>query len=160
MFLGGIDMVDYENKLYDEIIFCEGSGVRHNDHWNYLPFVPARGERFIINAPELKLDVVFNDGKLIIPLGDDRYWVGSNYDWDVLEPVVTPEGFEELKAYLDATLSVPYAILEHDGHVRPASYNRRPFVGSYSGLDNCHIINGLGAKGASLEYFPFFKWIE
>jgi len=153
MHLDLIDMVDYEGQLYDDIIFCEGNGVRHNDHWNWLPFVPARGERFIIHAPDLKLDQVFNDGKLIIPLQDDKYWVGSNYDWDILEPIVTSDGFEELKEYLDATISVPYTVLEHDGHVRPATYNRRPFVGSYQALDNCHILNGLGAKGASLAPF-------
>jgi len=118
--------------------------------WNWLPFVPARGERLIIHSPDLKLDDTFNDGKLIIPMGSDHYWVGSNYDWDNLDPIATSKGLEELQQYLDDTLSVTYRVIDHAGHVRPATYDRRPFVGRHPEFQNYYILNGLGAKGASL----------
>lgn len=140
----------YNDQSFDVIIFCEGSGVRYNPHWNWLPFVPARGERLIIHAPDLRLHEVFNDGKIIIPLDNDQYWVGSNYDWDLLEPKATVEGLKELTDYLDSTISCDYSIVDHAAHVRPSSYNRRPFVGRHPKLNSCFILNGLGAKGASL----------
>lgn len=142
--------IRYNNYEFREIIFAEGSAVRKNDLWNDLPFVPAHGERFIIRSSGLNLVNPFIDGKIIIPLGSDRYWVGSNYNWDVKEPVITEDGYKSLKTYLDDTLTVPYQILDHSGHIRPSTYNRRPFVGRHDEFSNCYILNGLGAKGASL----------
>jgi len=143
--------IKYGNHESKNIVFAEGSAVRHNPLWSWLPFVPAHGERLIIYAPELKLSNPFNDGKIIIPLGEDQYWIGSNYNWDISEPITTEEGFELLKAYLDKTLTVPYEILDHAGHIRPSTYNRRPFVGRHPEHDNIFILNGMGAKGASLS---------
>lgn len=152
--------VGYSGESYDMIVFCEGNGVRHNPFWNWLQFVPARGERLIIHAPDLKLDHVFNDGKIIIPLDDDLYWVGSNYDWDLLEPQTTEEGRKELTDYLDSTISVDYEIVNHAAHVRPATYNRRPFVGAHPDHKHCYILNGMGAKGASLSPFCVKQLID
>jgi glycine/D-amino acid oxidase-like deaminating enzyme len=93
---------------------------------------------------------VYNDGKIIIPLDDDHYWVGSNYEWKTLDTVPTEKVKEDLIAFLDKTLKVRYDIVDHAAQVRPSSYNRRPFVGRHPEHPNYYILNGLGTKGASL----------
>ena len=62
-----------------------------------------------------------------------------------------------------------YKIKEYKFGVRPATRDRRPFVGKHSNIDNLYILNGLGSKGVSqsphcskelLNYIEFNKNLD
>ena len=55
---------------------------------------------------------------------------------------------------LQQWVKVPYKIVEHRASVRPATLERRPFVGLHPLHKNVGILNGMGTKGCSLA--PFF----
>ena len=74
------------------IIFCEGHQARFNPYFNWLPFVPAKGECLIIEAKGLDLEQskqIVKNKISILPLGNDRYWVGSTYEWKELNEIST-----------------------------------------------------------------------
>jgi glycine/D-amino acid oxidase-like deaminating enzyme len=48
----------------------------------------------------------------------------------------------------------PFRVLEHVASVRPATLERRPFVGFHPLHPAVGILNGMGTKGCSLA--PFF----
>jgi glycine/D-amino acid oxidase-like deaminating enzyme len=51
-------------------------------------------------------------------------------------------------------LKAPFKILFHKAAIRPATIERRPFVGFHPQFQNLGILNGMGTKGTSLA--PFF----
>ena len=51
-------------------------------------------------------------------------------------------------------LKIPFTITEHFCSIRPATLERRPFVGFHPLHPNIGILNGMGTKGCSLA--PFF----
>lgn len=139
------------------IIFCEGHQARFNPYFNWLPFVPAKGECLIIEAKGLDLEQskqIVKNKISILPLGNDRYWVGSTYEWKELNEISTSKALQELTTQLDNTLQVPYQILIHQAGIRPSAKDRRPFLGLHPHHPNIGIFNGLGTKGVSLS--PYF----
>ena len=49
---------------------------------------------------------------------------------------------------------MPFKIIDHLASVRPATLERKPFVGIHPLQDKIGILNGMGTKGCSLA--PFF----
>ncbi len=84
----------------------------------------------------------------------NTYWLGSNYQWE-FEDVGPSENFYKSGVeLLNHWLKKPYRILAHKAAVRPATLERRPFVGFHPLHANVGILNGMGTKGTSLA--PFF----
>ena len=55
---------------------------------------------------------------------------------------------------LNEWLKLPYKVLDHQASVRPATIERRPFVGLHPNHKQVGILNGMGTKGCSLA--PYF----
>jgi len=149
--------VSWKGIEAQKIIFCEGHQTRFNPHFDWLPFVPAKGELLIIEAKGLDLEATERIAKnkiTILPLGNDRYWVGSTYEWKKLDEVPTQKYREELSSQLENTINVPYQIIAHQAGIRPSAKDRRPFVGLHPQHPNMGVFNGLGTKGVSLS--PYF----
>ncbi len=139
------------------IIFCEGHQSRFNPYFNWLPFVPAKGEFLIVEAKDLDLEKaqqIIKNKITLLPLGNDRYWVGSTYEWKELNEIPTSKARQDLLIQLDNTLQIPYKILDHQAGIRPSAKDRRPFLGLHPQYPNMGIFNGLGTKGVSLS--PYF----
>jgi glycine/D-amino acid oxidase-like deaminating enzyme len=58
------------------------------------------------------------------------------------------------EGWLNYNLKLPYTILEHFAAIRPATLERRPFVGFHPVHPQIGILNGMGTKGCSLA--PYF----
>ena len=58
------------------------------------------------------------------------------------------------EGWLNYNLKLPYTILEHFAAIRPATLERRPFIGFHPLYPQIGILNGMGTKGCSLA--PFF----
>lgn len=144
------DHVEYDNIKAKQIVFAEGFGMHSNPFFNYLPLDGTKGELFIINAPNLDLDVIVNTSVYILPLGDNRYKVGATYNWDDKTSVPTEEGKQELLDRIKEILTCDFEIVNHFAGVRPTVKDRRPLLGTHPTHKNLHILNGLGTRGVML----------
>jgi glycine/D-amino acid oxidase-like deaminating enzyme len=147
----------YKDIIADKILFCDGAGGFNNLHFKQLPFAPNKGESLIAEIPGLAAANIYKKSVLLSPLqhhGADLFWIGSNYVWDFDNTDPTVEFRKTTEAALKEWLKIPFKILEHRAGVRPATLERRPFVGIHPHQPNIGILNGMGTKGCSLA--PFF----
>lgn len=140
------ESVSYKSIIAKKVIFCEGS-LSKNPYWN-LPFKPVRGEIIDI-ACELESPYIVNQGVFMIPKGD-RYTVGSTYDHKNLSFIPQEEGIKSLEERLKKLFLGEYRILEKSAGVRPATHDRKPYIGFHHKYKTLGIFNGFGTKGVSL----------
>ena len=142
------------------IVFCDGVESFSNPYFSKLPFAPNKGEVLIVeidglaDAARAGGGTVFKRGLSIVPWREGLYWVGSSYEWS-FEHGEPTEGFRlRTEAALRDWLKLPFRTVEHLAAVRPATLERRPFVGFHPLYPAVGILNGMGTKGCSLA--PYF----
>lgn len=146
------DHVNYKNIRAGKVVFCEGPVAVENPFWNYLPFKPVKGEILEIDSA-LPHDVILNRGVFVLPK-NGRFSVGSTYDHSRLDYVPSAEGIKNLKDRLAKLYNGGYETVRELAGVRPATFDRKPFIGFHKKYPPVGIFNGFGTKGVSLV--PFF----
>lgn len=144
----------YKNINAKKIIFCEGYLANQNPWFNNIPVIPNKGEYLLVKIPGLPKENIIHHGFFIIPLEDDLFWAGSNYNRDFNSPLPTEALMKLFKAQLKQSLKIPFEIINHFSGIRPTTIDRRPIVGTHAKYKNIAILNGLGTKGVSLA--PYF----
>lgn len=135
------------------VVFCEGTGLRHNPWFQHLPLIPAKGETLILQAPTLELpQAIYHHQKWILPYGNGSLRLGATYDEQDQSPEPTAAGREAL---LQAARNFirPEHSLEVQAHYaghRPTTADARPLLGQHPSAAGLYLLNGLGSKGASL----------
>ena len=149
--------ISYKSIKAQKIIFCEGINGVDNPWFRLLPFAPNKGESMIIQCEGLTNEHIFKKGLILAPLPvQNSYWIGSNYQWEFENDQPSKEFYQYSNSLLNGWLKKPYEILSHRAAVRPATLERRPFIGFHPQNPNIGILNGMGTKGASLA--PFFAY--
>lgn len=147
--------ITYKNIRASAIIFCDGNSGANNPYFNLLPFAPNKGEVLIVEIHGLPQTTIFKKGMMLVPLATPGlWWVGSTYAWKFDNADPTIEFREKTASLLKDWLRVPFKIISHLSGIRPATLERRPFVGFHPLHPNIGILNGMGTKGCSLA--PFF----
>jgi glycine/D-amino acid oxidase-like deaminating enzyme len=170
--------VRYDDISARMIVFCDGVAGAENPFFSKLPFAPNKGEALIIEASglgaassELRASSdeqhagtspatrdhpvpIFKKGISLVPWKEGMYWVGSSYEWDFKEPGPTEIFRKRTEAILSEWLKKPFRVVDHIASVRPATLERRPFVGLHPLYPQVAILNGMGTKGCSLA--PYF----
>jgi hypothetical protein len=147
------DVIDYGDIQYRHVIFCDGIASAKNQFFNKLPFALNKGEGMLVEIKGLPSHKVFKKGMNLVPYGNDIYWLGSSYEWTFYDQ--PSESFRKSAMnWLNYTLRLPFTILEHFAAIRPATLERRPFVGFHPLYPRIGILNGMGTKGCSLA--PYF----
>ena len=147
--------IRYEDISARYVIYCDGyRGMDH--HWfNKMPFAPNKGEAIVAEIPDLPAGVIYKKGMSVVPhCQPGLFWIGASYDWDYDHPDPTPAFKKGTENFLGDFLKMPYRIIDHQAAIRPASLERRPFVGMHPRHPAVGILNGMGTKGCSLA--PFF----
>jgi glycine/D-amino acid oxidase-like deaminating enzyme len=144
----------------ERVIFCDGVESFSNPYFSRLPFAPNKGEVLIVEidglaeAAQAGGGSVFKKGLSIVPWREGLYWVGSSYEWS-FEHGEPTKGFRlRTEAALREWLKLPFRTVSHLASVRPATLERRPFVGFHPLYPQVGILNGMGTKGCSLA--PYF----
>ena len=161
--------IKYRDIEARRIIFCDGIGSSASPYFSRLPFAPNKGEVLIVDIPGLAEaaagagerngvsgsgQTIFKKGISLAPWQDGLYWVGSSYEWS-FETTEPTEGFRQrTEMALKEWVKLPYHVVDHIAAVRPATLERRPFVGFHPVYPAVGILNGMGTKGCSLA--PYF----
>ena len=120
-----------------------------------LPFAPNKGEILLVEIPDLPAHHIYKKGMMLAPLvTPGQWWIGSNYAWEFDNANPTDEFRQTTEQLLKEWLKMPFRIINHRSGIRPATLERRPFVGLHPLHPTIGILNGMGAKGCSLA--PFF----
>ena len=147
--------VTYDDISAQQIIFCDGIQSAQNPWFKLLPFSANKGEALLIESEGLTNSHIFKKGLMLAPLWQPNlFWVGSNYQWEFEDEAPSERFYNTTKMHLEQWLKVPFKIIDHKAAVRPATLERRPFVGFHPVDANVGILNGMGTKGTSLA--PFF----
>jgi glycine/D-amino acid oxidase-like deaminating enzyme len=80
--------------------------------------------------------------------------VGSSFEWNFENDQPTAQFRQRAEIALNDWLKHPFKIHDHLASIRPATLERRPFVGFHPTQKNVGILNGMGTKGCSLA--PYF----
>ncbi|HVM90026.1 MAG TPA: FAD-binding oxidoreductase [Puia sp.] len=146
--------IQYNDIFAEKIIFCDGIESFANPFFKTLPFALNKGEALIIETEDFSTDFLYKRGISIVPLQNRLFWVGSSYEWEFSTDQPNIFFRERTELILLDWLKVPFKIIDHVAAVRPATLERRPFVGFHPKYKNVGILNGMGTKGCSLA--PYF----
>ncbi len=153
--VSGREWIQYKHVEAQKIIFCDGLSSFENTLFKQLPFAPNKGEMLLVDIPGLPDQHIYKKAFTLVPLSAaGKFWFGSNYQWTFSDPNPTKEFYEHAKRHLAQWLKLPFTIVDHKASLRPATLERRPFVGLHPHKENVGILNGMGTKGCSLA--PFF----
>jgi glycine/D-amino acid oxidase-like deaminating enzyme len=89
-----------------------------------------------------------------VPWTGDLFWIGSSYEWTYENVHPTVLFRNKVEQQLKYWLKLPFTIINQIASERPATIERRPFVGFHPYHPSVGILNGMGTKGCSLA--PFF----
>ncbi len=148
------DHVRYDDITAGKIIFCDGINSGGSSWFKTLPFAPNKGEALLVDIPGLVSASLYKKGITLVPWKEGLWWVGSSHQWqfDTDQPT---EAFRlQTEAQLKQFCKIPFTVVDHWAAVRPATLERRPFVGLHPAHPAIGIFNGMGTKGCSLA--PFF----
>lgn len=149
------DGIQYQDITAEKIIFCDGVATAGNSCFALLPFSFNKGEALIVECRELTRDHIFKKGMFLVPLPEENlFWLGSNYQWEFEDSAPTDAFYKAASELLHYWLKMPFSVVAHKAGIRPATLERRPFVGFHPQMPSVGILNGMGTKGASLA--PFF----
>jgi glycine/D-amino acid oxidase-like deaminating enzyme len=120
-----------------------------------LPFAPVKGEILEVKQAFCP-DYILNRGVFRVHLGNQIHRVGSTYTKHDLDQGPTESAKSEILDRLNELVKIPLqGILSHKIGIRPATRDRKPFLGKHPQEDSVYIFNGFGAKGVSL--IPYFS---
>ena len=154
MLRSGVKWKDWEGRW---MLFCEGyAAALSNPFFAGLPFVPAKGEVLLTEIIGLELgNALLKSGIFVLPTNTENiFWVGSNYEHNFSDSLPNEATRRYLLEQLEGIINLPYKVLDHWASIRPASRDRRPFVGLHPHYSCLGVFNGMGTKGVSLS--PFF----
>ena len=143
------ESLKYSSYSASKIIFCEGVGLTGNPFFNWLPLRPLKGEILKLKG-EFDFKHILNRGIFVLPLEKNIVKVGATYDHHDASLKVTAKAKEELLDKLGRLVYRPFEVIDQMAGLRPATKDRRPFVGIHPELETIGVFNGLGTKGVSL----------
>lgn len=146
--------IQYQDITAGKIIFCDGVSGFSNPYFKALPFGANKGEVLLVEIPDLPDTHIFKKGYSLVPWQKNIFWLGSTYLWEFEDRQPSPGFYQFAQNWLTQTVKLPFKIITHMAAIRPATLERRPFVGLHPIHNSVGIFNGMGTKGCSLA--PYF----
>jgi glycine/D-amino acid oxidase-like deaminating enzyme len=142
------------------VIFCEGHLNTGNPWFKFIPIKPAKGQLLHVHIPDFSLTEVLNRGCYLLPLGNDRFVLGSTFDNDAVDEKITAAAKEDLLSRVQKFLRIPIRVESQFAGIRPAVQDRRPVVGTHPEFRNLSILNGMGSKAVLLSPWLAERLVE
>ncbi len=142
--------VSYNNIEANQIVFCEGVGIKNNPLTQHIELKPAKGEVLIVENKDAFNDFIIQQGVFMVNIDNNKYKIGSNFEWKQLDYTVNESVKDELLQKLLKFFPKEVIVKNHEAGIRPSSLDRKPIIGALKKHDNIFVFNGLGSKGVAL----------
>ena len=143
------DKIYYKDLSSARIIFCTGISSASAGYFSELPFNAVKGEILTVEMG-IEINFIVSRGIFIIPEQKNLYKVGATYDRENINVEITGSGKNYLVARLKKIINSDVTVIDQVAGIRPATRDRRPFIGMHPKFKNVGIFNGFGSKGVSL----------
>lgn len=154
----------FRNYRFDHLVFCEGAKGIKNPFFPKLPFGLNKGQIITINNTTISEESILKKQVFVMPSYKPFHFkVGATFSWAWENDLPEKDKTLIIKEKLSQMLSVDFSIVKEEAGIRPATRDRRPFLGESSIQKNYFIFNGLGSKGclmAPLLAEELFNHIE
>ena len=138
---------NYKDKVYDSILFCEGSENCNNPWFNQYVIEHTKGEVLTLVSTEINEQEALNRKCFLLPIGENTFRLGATYVWNTPDRTLTLEAKNELQEKMLLLSKKEYQITEQQAGIRPTTPDRRPVIGRHPEFEKLLIFNGLGTKG-------------
>ncbi|HLF34442.1 MAG TPA: FAD-dependent oxidoreductase [Cyclobacteriaceae bacterium] len=145
--------IEYNGITASRLVYCNGLSAAGSRFFSWLPFRPVKGEILVIEL-ETELGFILNKGIFIIPENGKVCKAGATYNREEPYSGISQEGREWILARIRKLVNSEVRVIEHYSGIRPATHDRRPFIGFHPEWSGVGIFNGFGSKGVSL--IPWF----
>jgi glycine/D-amino acid oxidase-like deaminating enzyme len=145
---------------YDEVIFAEGTAIRHNPWFPFVEIRPLKGQLLELRIPPdpqakttdqepktLPQDHILLRKAFLIPKGNSFYTAGSTYEPNFEDAEVTAEGIKTIRDSVEEAITLPFEVVDARAAIRPTTFDRRPVLGRHPDFPRLVVFNGLGTKG-------------
>ena len=139
--------VRYGKIAAKHIVFTQGIGLISNPRFSFIPLQKTKGELMVIECEDLQEKSIIHGGVFMIPLGNNRYRVGSTYNWRDHGEGPTTSARISLQKKLNKIISAPYQIISQSAGFRPTTPDRKPVIGVHPEFPQLAICNGMGSRG-------------
>lgn len=146
--------IQYQGESFKYLLFADGKNAVDHPLFRRLPFALNKGEALLVEIADLPQSHIYKKGYSLVPWTDGLFWLGSTYEWEFESDKPSSAFYEGAKAWLEGSVKLPFRIRDHRAALRPATIERRPFIGMHPLHPNIGIFNGMGTKGCSLS--PYF----
>lgn len=131
---------------FDALVFCEGMGMIENPYFR-VQAAPLKGQILTFRAA-VEMNRIVSSGIFVVPLGDERFRLGSTYERNYSNTLPDVAGLTELQSEALRWWKPGARDVEaHVAGIRPATADRIPILGRNDIHPALWIMNGLGAKG-------------
>jgi glycine oxidase len=137
-----------------QVVYCRGVEDAQNGPFSWLPFAPVKGEGLTVKSSVLRQDVIVSKQAFVLPIGGVNFKLGSTYEWHFDNDAPTEKAEKELVQRWWETTPAAGEILEHWSGIRPATRDRRPFIGQHPIEKQFFLFNGMGSKAVLLS--PYY----
>lgn len=141
------------------IVFCDGRISQGNSYFSWLPYNLVKGELLFMKT-SVTPRVIHNRGVFVIPIGEGLCKCGSTYQHNQLDEIPTIGAKNELIERVKNLVNFDFEIVEQKAGVRPATKDRKPFIGEHPKHKGIWIFNGLGTKGVSIAPYYAKQLVE
>lgn len=150
--------VIYQSKIFDKIIFCEGSQFQANPWFSRVPIEGIKGDVLTVQTDfkfPLGIDVLSRDSFITPADEEGLVKIGATFDRRFTQTVPDPLAVTELFAKTcDIIPGFTGTVVRHETGVRPCSLDKKPIMGSHFEHRNLWFFNGFGSKGCL--WIPYY----
>lgn len=140
--------VRWKNIDAARVVFCEGWRGNRNHFFDWVPMNAALGDILDLAIPALEDERrIVSRGGWLLPLGDGRFRVGSNYRHHFDSESPDEAGAAEVLDKLARITPASFEVLRHRAAARPVIRRSQVFLGVHASHRRIAFFNGLGSKG-------------
>ncbi|WP_027380004.1 NAD(P)/FAD-dependent oxidoreductase [Chryseobacterium daeguense] len=138
----------YRNLKFNNIIFCEGMGVKNNPYFSEIAVVPNKGHHIKVKLSKpIPENITIKKKHFLFPTNEELYFYGGTYDREQLHQHIDDSAVEQLVKGLSEFYPYDFEVKEVNFGFRPTVKDRRPIIGRHPEHGNLYVFNGLGARG-------------